>query len=82
VTSSDSPDAGRWVDWLVTFTPSQNAESDAPHPLVTRMQKWARDDPASADAWLDRMADCPLKDQASATYNEGLARLRIFTAGC
>ena len=46
------------------------------------MQKWARDDPASADAWLDRMADCPLKDQASATYNEGLARLRIFTAGC
>ncbi|BCU78949.1 hypothetical protein [Luteolibacter sp. LG18] len=70
------PDPVKWADWLVKFEPPPAADptTATQHPLVTRLQAWAKEDPNTAGAWLDRMPGGPLKDQASAAYNEGLSR--------
>lgn len=62
----------KWADWLMTFEPSQqDAASAPPHPLVTRMASWAKEDTNSARAWLQRMPEGPLKEQATAACEEG-----------
>ncbi|WP_338286306.1 hypothetical protein [Luteolibacter sp. LG18] len=74
-------DSAKWASWLTTFEPSQMDSATAPpHPLVTRMESWAYEDPNGAGAWLDGMPDGPLKDQASAAYNEGLNHRTAGTA--
>ncbi|MCW1925008.1 hypothetical protein OKA05_20770 [Luteolibacter arcticus] len=61
----------KWADWLMGFEPSPG---ETPHPLVTRMQSWANEDPNSAGAWLDQMPESPMKEETIAAYAEGLRK--------
>jgi hypothetical protein len=68
-------DAPKWADWLTGIDVSHlDPDGAIPHPLFTRMQSWASEDPNAAGSWLRGMPEGHLKEDAIATYAEVVRR--------